>query len=162
MAGHIVVGIDGSDDSRRALDWAFDEAQRRGATLVLVHAWEYPLTYEVVPPDMEQTHAEILHEEAVRVLNRGVAVKTELIQRRAASALVRASADAELLVVGSRGRSPMLRTLLGSVSTACVHHAKCPVVVVRAEPSDIDDRASEEPAEVDSDVGPAEAEAYQH
>lgn len=133
MAGRIVVGIDGSKDSHRALQWAFEEARVRKAELVLVHAWEYPISYENLPPDIEQTHAAILAEEAARVVNKGVRISTKLIERRPVAALVQIAADADLLVVGCRGHNRVLRTFLGSVSTGCVHHASCPVVVVRAE-----------------------------
>lgn len=132
MTGRIVVGIDGSKDSQRALNWALDEARVRDAELVLVHAWEYPISYEYLPPDIEQTHAAILAEEAARAVNKGVRITTKLIEGRAWPALVRVAADSDLLVVGSRGHSRMLSTVLGSVSAGCVHHAPCPVVVVRA------------------------------
>lgn len=133
MAGLIVVGVDGSRDSRRALQWALEEARVRDAELLLVHAWEYPISYEYLPPDIEQTHAGILAREAARVVNKGVRVRTELIEKRTVPALVSIAADADLLVVGCRGHNRTLRTILGSVSSGCVHQASCPVVVVRAD-----------------------------
>lgn len=144
MTGRIVVGIDGSTDSQRALQWAFGEARLREAELVLVHTWEYPISFENPPSDIEHTHAEILAGEAARVANRGVRVRTELIQGRPVHALVRIAADADLLVVGSRGHNRMRRAVLGSVSTGCVHHASCPVVVIRADaPAPLEDLAPE-------------------
>lgn len=134
MAAQIVIGIDGSRDSQRALQWAYSEARLRRAELVLVHAWEYPVSYETMPPDVGKIHAGILAREAEAVLRRKVPVRTMLIQSRPTPALVDAAALADLLVVGSRGHNRLLRTLLGSVSTGCINHAKCPVVVVRAEP----------------------------
>lgn len=152
MIRRIVVGIDGSPGSQAALRWALAEARLRGATLHAVHAWELPLTpggagpYVVLgrPPEDSPKLDEIelaVQQEAERVLDEAlgevegevgdVEIERDVVQEAAPQALLRASAGAEMLVVGSRGRGGFAGLLLGSVSQQCAHHATCPVVVVR-------------------------------
>ncbi len=131
----VVVGFDGSGDGWRALTWAAQEATLREARLVVVHAFD--LGIAGMEPPNGWTLDTFAHE-AQQVLDRGVRRAREeganaqgvLEYGSAAKALVRASEGAEMLVVGSRGRGGLAGALLGSVSTACVHHATCPVVVV--------------------------------
>jgi nucleotide-binding universal stress UspA family protein len=129
MYRRIVVGVDDTECASAALRWAMAEAWARRAELVVVHAWEYPKYYGV-PVNMERLAAATLAAAAAQVDDQPVEVRTHLEEGRPASALVRAAAGADLLVVGSRGRNPVVGMLLGSVSTECVHHAPCPVVVV--------------------------------
>jgi nucleotide-binding universal stress UspA family protein len=132
--GLIVVGVDGSDESRLALEWAIDEARLRDAEVLAVYAW---LLVPVAAPDMPDTlDWELLQQSAVRFLSGFVPADPDVPLRRlvangpAADALVEASEGADLLVVGSRGLGGARGLLLGSVSAQCVRHANCPVVVV--------------------------------
>jgi nucleotide-binding universal stress UspA family protein len=135
--GKIVVGVDGSDRSMMALRWAAAEADRRTADLVVLHAWEYPyrMTSEGFArgSSLAEIDAEILLERAVTVARDEMAgtVVGRLAQEGAAQALLHSLSDADLLVVGSRGRGGFRRMLLGSVAHAVSAHATCPVVVVR-------------------------------
>jgi len=138
----IVVGVDGSTGSHHALAWAADEARRRGSTLRVLMSWELPF-YAMTglvnaPPEdaLRQAAAsafELAMQEAVRSVDlTGIEVVTALEHGTAAGVLIGASATAELVVVGSRGRGTLAGALLGSVGRAVVSHARCPVVVVPA------------------------------
>jgi nucleotide-binding universal stress UspA family protein len=136
-AGKIVVGVDGSEHSRRALTWALNEARLRGVGCVLIHAWDYGLsTATPFPGDAPLVLAEdakaLLAQDMAFASDSGVQVEGELLFGAASRVLIEASHDALLVVVGSHGRGALASALLGSVSTACVHHATCPVVVVSA------------------------------
>ncbi|MGW2491491.1 universal stress protein [Streptomyces sp. NPDC001606] len=137
----LVVGVDGSDSSLRALDWAADEALRHGLPLRLVHAslWE---RYEGALPSVdpgrpaEQVMAEhVVASAAERAERRapGVKVTTDIVPQDAATALVHESDLAALLVTGSRGRGQLAAMLLGSVGLTVAGQARCPVVVVRGD-----------------------------
>lgn len=144
-AGSIVVGIDGSDDARRAAAWAADHAARERRPLVLLHAT--PATGPVSVMWLDQAgfdHVQV--REAMRVEARGLLmaaairvqerhpdleVVTRLEDGDPRSVLHRAGEHASMLVVASRGRGPVASLLLGSVSAAVARHAPCPVVVVR-------------------------------
>jgi nucleotide-binding universal stress UspA family protein len=128
--GTIVVGIDGSEDGQRALAWALDEARRRGADLLVVHVWEYSAAIYAVPLDAEDNASKVLSAGLAEADTHDVQVRTRLVEGRPVHTLVREAEGADLLVVGSRGHSGMAAVVLGSVSTGCVHHATCPVVVV--------------------------------
>jgi nucleotide-binding universal stress UspA family protein len=135
----IVVGIDGSAASQPALRWAATEARRSGAALEVVHAWTQPIA--IYPSDLyvDPAHfhdaAKTTLEEAVASVSSGETapseVRSSLIEGDATLALIERAADAQLLVVGSRGRGGFAGLLLGSVSRKCLHHAPCPVAVVR-------------------------------
>jgi nucleotide-binding universal stress UspA family protein len=132
----VVAGVDGSQASLRALHWAVEHARRTDATLRVVTAWEWPILFGPViftesfdpKADAERTQVHALEQE----LGEGSPVKLEalVVEGRPAPTVLDASDDAELLVVGSRGRGAFAGMLLGSVSEHCVHHATCPVVVV--------------------------------
>jgi nucleotide-binding universal stress UspA family protein len=129
MVGIIVVGIDGSDDGQRALAWAVDEARKRGAVLEVIHAWEMTAS-DTMAPDPAGAARLVLTTSLAEVDTEGIEVQPRLVEGRPVPSLVRAAAEADLLVVGSRGRSGVAAVILGSVSSACVHYAACPVVVV--------------------------------
>lgn len=141
--GPVVVGVDGSLQSNRALGFAMEEAALRGAELVAVHAWRYPVS--TGPGDMlplvydrqEQAAEEsLLLAEAVAGWSErypDVPVRRRVVRDWPAPALVAESRAAQLLVVGARGRGGFTGLLLGSVSQAVLHHSSCPVAVVRQD-----------------------------
>jgi nucleotide-binding universal stress UspA family protein len=138
----IVVGVDGSPNSERALDWALAHAAALDAPLTVIAVHEVAKSYwgdiPVVGPadqpiaDRLQTAAEEMTQRAVSRLGD---VKAPSVQVRALSGfvvkeLIDASHDADMLVIGSRGRSGLARLVLGSVGHELVEHAKCPIVLV--------------------------------
>lgn len=136
----IVVGVDGSDHSKAALRWAVKEAALRGARVRAVHAWQvYPALHPgttITARDFDEVRAqagtfvEDFVKEVVPEQN-GVEIEAAAVQGESvAPALIDEAAGAELLVVGSRGLGGFRGLLLGSVSQQCVHHARCPVVVL--------------------------------
>jgi nucleotide-binding universal stress UspA family protein len=127
----VVVGIDASDAARLALRVAAEEARLRGAALHAIHAvhWDR-LGVELVAPAAAQLVAWGRQLVADELAHSGVAARPVVIHGHAADVLVRHSRHAELLVLGSRGRSPLAGTLLGSTSDHCAQHAMCPVIVV--------------------------------
>lgn len=136
--GRIVVGVDGSNSSRRALKWAAEEAERIGAELQAVMTWHNPYPDMWIIHDPSGTKPIELTGRALERIVKGVlgdhpAIDVEIsaIEGPAAKVLVEISKDADMLVVGNRGLSEFVEMLLGSVSLHCVTHAPCPVVVVR-------------------------------
>jgi nucleotide-binding universal stress UspA family protein len=135
----IVVGADGSALSVQSLRWAADQARLTDALVVVVTAWETPLTIWIVPTWTEEDY----EREAEAVLKRTVTealgeepdvpVELRLVRHRPAQALAEAAEGAALLVVGSHGRGELPGMHLGSVAGYCVHHAPCPVLVFRGE-----------------------------
>jgi nucleotide-binding universal stress UspA family protein len=131
----IVVGVDGSPESAKAVAWAAEQARRTGSDLDMITAWSYPASYGI-PLVVEGFDPE---GEARDVAAKAIAnldlpdgrIHSTVVYESAASALVRCSEGATLLVVGSRGHGGFENLLLGSVSTYCMHHAHCSVVVVR-------------------------------
>jgi nucleotide-binding universal stress UspA family protein len=141
----IVVGVDGSPQANTAVRWAATHAQHTGARLRLLHAYVLPAPAPAMPltaagssaavaDDYLATTGEAVLSAAADLAHlhaTGVDVTTELSIGAAAPALVDASADAGLIVVGSRGRGRFTGTVLGSVSTHVSAHAHCPTMVVR-------------------------------
>jgi nucleotide-binding universal stress UspA family protein len=132
----IVVGVDGSDCATRALDFALHEAALRGALLRVVSIYEMPPStgWAVVSPEPFEDLAEANVAKAltrVHQLDPTVVTKGDSHLGFAGTALVEASGGAQLLVVGSRGHGNLTNLFIGSVSEHCVHHAGCPVTVVR-------------------------------
>ncbi|MCO5971655.1 universal stress protein [Actinoallomurus soli] len=136
--GRIVVGVDGSEPSKRALEWAIRQARVTGGSVEAIASWQLPTAYGWVPPadvDWEGDAAKELTE-AVRAVagdQPSVPIRSTVVEGNPAEVLVNASRDAELLVVGNRGHGGFAGLLLGSVSQQCVHHAHCPVVVIHGD-----------------------------
>jgi nucleotide-binding universal stress UspA family protein len=140
----IVVGVDGSDGSKRALRFAVDEALVHGARVVALHSWHppaLPVDVTPIPPPDIATAISDLHENALRFVtavveevvgdDSSVSVEAVAVEGPPATALIDAARDADLLVMGSRGLGGFAGLLLGSVSQQCVQHATCPVVIHR-------------------------------
>ena len=140
----IVVGFDGSKHSQNALKWALDEAGRRDGELRLVTAWSkppmswYPAVLEtavgeIVAEDSPERIAETLQAEALKTAaHEGIATTGQVVHAdSAASAILAAAKEADLIIVGSRGHGGFPGLHLGSVSTQVMNHASCPVFVVR-------------------------------
>ena len=134
----IVVGLDGSDPSKAALAWAVRQAGLTGAAVDVVAAWEFPTAFPAPwPPDLGgdwKDLAQRVFTEAVAELPdsaRQVEMRPQAVEGNAARVLLDAADGADLLVVGSRGHGGFAEALLGSVGQHCVHHATCPVVVIR-------------------------------
>jgi len=136
----IVVGVDGSESSKEALRWALAEAVRNSESVHVISTWSYPWIVAAPapigtagpPPEEMEVAAEAGLTAIVETVagDTDVALTQEVLQGDAASALLDASDDANLLVVGSRGQSAFKRAVLGSVSSKVVAHAECPVLVV--------------------------------
>lgn len=141
ITGTLIVGVDGSPDATRALDWAIDEARRRNMRVLLVHGVEIgaaaasPYGTGMVLEQLEEAGRMVLAEAEQLVAAAGLEVETRMEVGSGAHALIEASRDGQMLVVGSRGHGGFVGMLLGSVSAACTHHAHCPVVVIRPEAS---------------------------
>lgn len=131
----IVVGVDGSNSSLKALRWAARQARLTGGELHAVHAWDVPSAYGYVPT-IELDWAAEAAAELARAVKEALdpadarRVHAELVRGHGAEALMDAAADADVLVVGSRGHGGFAGLLLGSVSQFLVSHAECPVVVI--------------------------------
>ena len=140
------MGVDGSDASQEALRWAAEEARLRSAPLVAVHAWSFVPPQPIGDPGMlampagdlpgqlgaESDAARIALDGAVEdVLGADAEIERKLVEGDAGEALVAESGSAQLVVVGSHGRSGFKAALLGSVSRHVTNHAACPVVVVK-------------------------------
>ena len=167
----VVVGIDGSEGSSKALAFAAQEARLRGAILRVVHAYRLPRLSDAGPQEnwplgpgggfgardevgvrdqkvYEDFRAEVMSMttgepgeaeasaaaqiDAVLGPSPGITLERDVKEGRASQALLDAAEDADLLVVGSRGREGFVGLLLGSVSSQVVHHARCPVTVVHS------------------------------
>jgi nucleotide-binding universal stress UspA family protein len=147
----IVVGFDGSEASKVALRWAVDEARLRGTKVVAVRAYENPVMPPVLDPygavpaigPTTGVDSKLMRESVAQGLARaiaeavpdtgGVEVEPQVVEDHPGFALVDASTGEDLLVVGSRGHGGFTGMLLGSVSQSVVHHARCPVVIVRPD-----------------------------
>ena len=135
----IVVGVDGSPESRAALRWAIDEARLRGTEVVALYAWAYPELTEVFAPGSLLYDVSFLRSEGADFLEAvideagggGATARPVVVEGDAAEALLEASEDAALLVLGSRGLGGVASLVLGSVSSRCAREAACPVVIVR-------------------------------
>jgi nucleotide-binding universal stress UspA family protein len=139
----IVVGVDGSECARGALEFAAREAALRGARLRVVCAWEIPPAVYAggFAPTLDQPTLEGFREGAETVVQQAVAAATgrrsvlecegKAVHAQPAEVLLEEARDADLIVVGNRGHGGFASLLLGSVSHQVVQHAFCPVTVVR-------------------------------
>lgn len=137
----VVVGIDGSPASEAATALAFEEASRRGVELIALHAWSDNLIIELPGNEWESAHpkaAEALAERLAGWQERypDVSVRRVVVPDRPARRLIKHSQDAQLVVVGSRGRGGFTGMLLGSVSAAVAEAAHSPVIVARPAPAE--------------------------
>ncbi len=139
MSMHIVVGVDESEGAAQALRWAASEADAREAVLTAVLVWGWLDQHHLDPgepfdPKYHEADALTQLEQMVaKALPDGVppGIRLKAISDLAGPGLVAAAADADLLVVGARGLGGFKGLLVGSVSQHCLHHAPCPVAVVR-------------------------------
>jgi nucleotide-binding universal stress UspA family protein len=142
MNGGILVGHDGSECAQHALRWAAELSRRADLDLHVLRAWSMttaprPASWSpgYVPP-MEDWAATVLEELTRQVtaahLDPAVRVSSHVVHRSPAKGLIETAEGADLLVVGARGRGGFGGLLLGSVSDQCVHHAPCPVTVIRS------------------------------
>ncbi len=135
--GRVVVGVDGSAGSDRAVDWAAAAARRSGARLAIVGSWMFPgsagfvYTVDVGLPDVARQAVEAATAR-VRAIAPDVTVEGVTSEDPPAVALVQRSRRADMVVVGSRGVGAFRGVLLGSVSLYVATHAHCPVVVAKA------------------------------
>jgi len=141
----ILVGVDGSDTAKVAVYWAAKNAALRNVPLTLVYVlnpilatWQ-PAPVPVELEDWQQEQARVYMDEAIRVAqensggDRPLTINTEVFYSPTLPTLVELSEQAEMIVVGSRGRGAIARVVLGSVSTGLIHHARCPVAVIHDE-----------------------------
>lgn len=146
-APRIVVGVDGSASSRSALRWAVRQAELTGGTVDAVISWQIPAAvtgfgWTVPLPDtsFEDIAKQALAEAISDVTGPGedheVRVRPLVVHGLPAQVLIDASADADLLVVGSRGHGGFTEALLGSVGQHCVQHAHSPVLITRGGQDD--------------------------
>jgi nucleotide-binding universal stress UspA family protein len=149
--GRIVVGVDGSDGSRRALAWAADEARLRKWVVVAIHAYTIPPL--LLAPDalggipaapitdpglierLEEAAEKLLAEEIEQVDSDDLTIEGRVVSGPAADALIQAAHEADLVVVGTRGLGGFRELLLGSVSHQVAHYSPRPVVIVPARES---------------------------
>ncbi|MCX5071165.1 universal stress protein [Streptomyces sp. NBC_00513] len=137
MKRTLVVGVDGSPESRAAADWAAREALRRDGRLRVIHAWLWqPLEVPIVQHrDSEASRAQdIVREVEAELTHRHpeLALTAEVLQDAPVPALLRAAKEAEMLVLGTRGHGVIAGSLLGSFGQQLIAAAECPVVSVRA------------------------------
>jgi nucleotide-binding universal stress UspA family protein len=143
MSDHrIVVGVDGSEPSKAALAWAVGLAELTNATVDAVIAWQYPINFagagyapmgSLIRTDFADSANQVLRATIAETVDPAGPVKISCTVREGnpARILLETANGADLLVVGSRGHGGCTEALLGSVSQHCVHHAPCPVVIIR-------------------------------
>jgi nucleotide-binding universal stress UspA family protein len=158
MRRSIVVGVDGSTLGITAVKWAIDEAARRGCRVEAVTAWHSdPTTAGLSRADIVQLRPrdEVIAAQSKLLADTvtdaaegrtDVEITQHLVEGRPGPALVRVAEQADLLVVGSHGANRLAEVMLGSVSSYCVHHATCPVVVI----PDVHHKHRKAPADADA------------
>ena len=158
VESRIVVGIDGSLGSTRALRWALEEARIRSASVEAVYAWQYPPigTFVLGPRDGFQMSAREIVDAATEYAQKWAPeVPFEVVDRSEATvpALLDASKEADVLVTGSRGHAGFSDALVGSVAHQCARHAKCVVIVARPHIAEEHGKEFNEVMQVDRSVG---------
>jgi nucleotide-binding universal stress UspA family protein len=137
MTYKVIVGVDGSPHGAAALRWALADAAEHSGEVTAVLAWQMP--FLSIPGafdrgELEQTYKEFLLKTVAEIAPAPeVPVHPVVAEGDPIEALIAAAEDADLLVLGTRGRSPFAGLLLGSVSQACAAHASCPVVLVKRD-----------------------------
>lgn len=153
--GRIVVGVDGSENSRKALEWAAKEAGLHGSTLDVIHTYEHhPAWMTYYPPEettFSATEIEMARDQIDAAVEKAQAIAQGVVDKMIAQVdapnatgravqssspaetLVDESRGADMIVVGSRGRGSFTGLLLGSVSQQVAQHAEVPVVIIRDE-----------------------------
>ncbi|UGT67263.1 universal stress protein [Nocardia gipuzkoensis] len=131
--GPVVVGVDGSSCSARAVEVAFDEAAHRGAELVAVHTWSEFFRY-ISRAEMQNEAEELVSQSLAGYGEKypEVRVRRIVVEDRSAKRLLGEGENAQLIVVGSHGRGGFAGMTLGSVSQAVLHGAKAPVIIARS------------------------------
>jgi nucleotide-binding universal stress UspA family protein len=141
----VVVGVDGSEGARAALEFATHEAAMRKARLRIICAWEIPPVvyagtfaprFDAATLEGFSAGAETVARDALAAANQlepSVEAEVKALEGQPAAELLAAARDADLIVVGNRGHGGFTSLLLGSVSHQVVQHAPCPVTVVRAK-----------------------------
>ena len=163
MESNIVVAVDGSPESDAAVTWAAREGAMRDAPVTLMHVISpvmvsVPVEPMFNPPDWYEHSARHIVEHAEKTLqsawtgSRPAEVRTVTARATVVPALVAASKEAQMVVVGNRGRGRLARLVLGSVSSGLLHHAHCPVAVIRAV---ADTHEADSPIVVGIDGSPA-------
>ena len=139
MFASILVAVDGSESSKKAFDESVFLAQKCSSKLFVIHVvldWEYggdsAATFELIE-DLRTKGMELLERCKNQALKNNVQVETLLEQGEYAHEIIEVEKrkDCELIMMGSRGMSPIKELMLGSVSLKVMHHASCPVMVVR-------------------------------
>jgi nucleotide-binding universal stress UspA family protein len=139
--GLVVVGIDGSEESITALQWAIEEARIRGARVRAMNVWTYPVGYGMEMAAINVLDSETIEQTARAVLDQAVEkaligvdepplVERVIRQGSPSKELLAEAKGADLLVVGQRGHGGFLGLLLGSVANQVLHHATCPAVMI--------------------------------
>lgn len=141
--GKVVVGVDGSDSSRRALRFALHHALATGSEVVVVNSWEVPLPADEasLAADAQSLHEEVFDRQSEEVVagvlaeviddrTQDLDISAVRMQANAVEALLEAGEDADLIVVGSRGRGGVRGLVMGSTSQGVLHHARGPVAVL--------------------------------
>jgi nucleotide-binding universal stress UspA family protein len=147
----IVVGVDGSEGSRRALRWAVTEARHTNAAVEAITAWYWDgadmAMLAATNPREQFQHAERISarevDAIVTELGSATPIAREVVEGYPVAALVEASRRARLLVLGSHGYGRLHHAVLGSVSDDCVRHAQCPVVIIPAHTPQPAEQAAE-------------------
>ncbi|MGI9125933.1 MAG: universal stress protein [Mycobacterium sp.] len=141
----VIVGVDGSSASKVAVDWAARDAALRGVSLKLVHVLTPPTVMAFPEVPMPPGYLQWQEEQGRELLEKALAtvkdaikgapveVTTEMVTGPSVPVLADLSTEAQMVVVGCRGRGALARGLLGSISTGLVHHAKCPVAIIHDE-----------------------------
>lgn len=140
VANRVVAGVDGSDENEAAVGFAFEEASLRNAELRAVHAWTKPTSTgpgDLLPvvydlDDVQEDESRLLAEALAGWRERypDVKVDPQTVRGHTVRVLDDRSSDAAILVVGRRGTTSRVASLLGSVAHGVLHHARCPVAVV--------------------------------
>ena len=137
MSQTVVAGIDGSDESQRALRWAAEYVQKVGGLVHAVSVWHQPVQFGYRLPtsdsELEQRARQQLDKvtEAVSAEFPSVDIRERLIRGHVVDELVGLSPQADMMVLGNKGHGAFTGMMVGSVALKLVHHARCPVLVVR-------------------------------